>query len=106
MEQQLKAIFLETLKEAYALGVIPHPVQQNDGASPWKNAKGIAEYLGFEVNWVRKNLIHLAHRPGGSDPRWNIHEVDKWIIESDMPTAQNEPQQLILSNRSRHVKFK
>ena len=104
MEQQLKAIFLETLKEAYALGVIPHPAPQNDGASPWKNAKGIAEYLGFEVNWVRKNLLHLAHRPGGSDPRWHIQEVDRWVLEN----KEGVPDQSLninLSKRSRHVKF-
>ena len=105
MEQQLKAIFLETLKEAYSSGFIPHPVQQNDGGSPWRNAAGIAEYLGFEVNWVRKHMLHLARRPANSDPRWNIHEVDKWIIEADMPTQQTEPN-LTISKRSRHVKLR
>ena len=89
MEELIKATVLAAIYQAAKDGIITtaNPAATVQG-SPWRDAKGIAEYLGFAPNWVRYNLMHLAHRPAGSDPRWNIHEVDEWVRQNTTAPAE------------------
>jgi hypothetical protein len=104
MEEQFKSIIVSALKEAIMNGTIPSaaaPTQE----SPWRDAAGIAEYLGFTVQWVRTHMMHLAHKPGGSDPRWNITEVDQWArMSAHNPRPIDLPIEANISKRSKHIK--
>ena len=109
MEELIRNTVIQAIQQAASNGLLVGAgPSMTPAGSPWRSLEGIAEYLGFSTNWVRQKMMHLSHRPGGSDPRWNIHEVDAWVkenhpVQHEEATATAVPGPVMLPGRKRRA---
>ena len=73
MEEMLKKLITEVLKEVLSANVQTNPVREI------MTREQLAEYLQVSVAWVDKNIRSIPHLKGIGGTRFRRKDIDEWL---------------------------